>query len=72
LGSMIFFAFATWEICGLGSTGRMLHPEEALAPIPHNLLVTQSSKLMIEFVVAWGLLAASISPLGNVWFNSME
>lgn len=57
LGSVVFFAFATWEICGLGSTGRMLHPEEAIAPIPHNLLITQSSKLMIEFVIAWGLLA---------------
>ncbi len=60
LGSLVFFAFATWEICGLGSTGRMLHPEEAAAPIPHNLLVTQSSKLMIELVIAWGLLAASL------------
>ena len=58
LGGLVFFAFATWEVCGLGSTGRMLHPDEASAPIPHNLLVTQSSKLMIEFVIAWGLIAA--------------
>jgi len=60
LGSLVFFAFATWEVCGLGSTGRMLHPEEAQAPLAHNILVTQSSKLMIEFVFAWGLLAASL------------
>lgn len=60
LGSLVFFAFATWEICGLGSTGRMLHPAEAAAPIPHNLLITQSSKLMIELVFAWALLAASL------------
>lgn len=61
-GAIVFFAFATWEICGLGSTGRMLHPNQAAAPIAHNLLVTQSSKLMIEFVVAWGLLCVSVLP----------
>lgn len=70
LGSMVFFAFATWEICGLGSTGRMLHPEEAIAPIPHNLLVTQSSKLMIEFVIAWGLLAAGLGRFYHLTFIS--
>ncbi|MCA9017990.1 MAG: hypothetical protein KDA77_21885, partial [Planctomycetaceae bacterium] len=57
LAALIFFAFATWEVCGLGSTGRMLHPDEAAAPIPHNLLVTQSSKHMVEFVLTWGLLS---------------
>lgn len=70
LGSFVFFAFATWEVCGLGSTGRMLHPEEAMAPIPHNLLVTQSSKLMIEFVLAWGLLAAGIGRSGYGWLRA--
>jgi hypothetical protein len=60
LGSLMFFAFATWEVCGLGTTGRMLHPEEAQKPMAHNLLITQSSKLMVEFVIAWGLLAASL------------
>lgn len=60
LGALLFFAFATWEVCGLGSTGRMLHPEQAGQPIAHNLLVTQSSKLMIEFVVAWGLLLLAL------------
>lgn len=59
LGATVFFAFATWEVCGLGSTGRMLHPKQAGEPIAHNLLVTQSSKLMIEFVIAWVLLLLS-------------
>jgi hypothetical protein len=59
LASLAFFAAATWEVCGLGSTGRMLHPEQAARPIAHNLLVTQSSKLMFEFLFAWGLLLAS-------------
>lgn len=59
LGAVVFFALATWEICGLGSTGRMLHPEQAAEPLAHNLLVTQSSKLMIELVIAWSLLLAS-------------
>jgi len=60
LGAIVFFAFATWEVCGLGSTGRMLHPDEAASPLAHNILVTQSSKLMIEFVLAWSLMLASL------------
>lgn len=59
LGSLMFFAFATWEVCGLGTTGRMLHPAEAAEPIAHNILVTQSSKLMVEFVLAWTFMLAS-------------
>jgi len=59
LCSLAFFACATWEVCGLGSTGRMLHPDQAGRPIAHNILVTQSSKLMFEFLIAWGLLLAS-------------
>jgi hypothetical protein len=57
--SLAFFAAATWEVCGLGSTGRMLHPDQAARPMAHNILVTQSSKLMFEFLFAWGLLLAS-------------
>jgi hypothetical protein len=60
LAAIVFFAFATWEVCGLGSTGRMLHPDEAASPLAHNILVTQSSKLMIEFVLAWSLMLASL------------
>ncbi len=59
LSAFLFFALATWEVCGLGSSGRMLHPEEAAKPMSLNLLVTQSSKLMLEFVIAWSLLLAS-------------
>jgi hypothetical protein len=59
LASLAFFAAATWEVCGLGSTGRMLHPEQAARPLAHNILVTQSSKLMFEFLFAWSLMFAS-------------
>ncbi len=59
LSALAFFAVATWEVCGLGSTGRMLHPDQAARPLAHNILVTQSSKLMFEFLFAWGLLLAS-------------
>jgi len=38
--------------CGLGSTGRMLHPDEGMA-FTRALLVSQSSKLMLELVVGW-------------------
>ena len=61
LGAMAFFAFSTWEVCGLGSTGRMLHPEQSGQPLAHNILVTQSTKLMFEFVFAWGLLLLSFT-----------
>lgn len=57
--AIVFFAFATWEVCGLGSTGRILHPEQAAQPVAHNIVVTQSSKLMLEFLLAWGLLLLS-------------
>ena len=56
---VMFFAAATWEVCGLGTAGRMLHPAEASAPMAHSILITQSSKLMVEFVFAWLLLGAS-------------
>src|SRR5215475_551015 len=46
LASLAFFAAATWEVCGLGSTGRMLHPDQAASPLAQRILVTQSSKLM--------------------------
>ena len=59
LSSLAFFAAATWEVCGLGSTGRMLHPDQASRPLAHNILVTQSTKLMFEFLLAWSLLLAS-------------
>lgn len=59
LSALAFFAAATWEVCGFGSTGRMLHPDQAARPMAHNILVTQSSKLMLEFVLAWGLLLSS-------------
>lgn len=60
LASLAFFAAATWEVCGLGSTGRMLHPDEVARPLAHKILVTQSSKLMFEFLFAWSLLLASV------------
>lgn len=59
LASLGFFAAATWEVCGLGSTGRMLHPDQAARPLARNILATQSTKLMFEFLFAWSLLLAS-------------
>lgn len=60
LGSLAFFAAATWEVCGFGSAGRMLHPEQAASPLAQNILITQSTKLMFEFLFAWSLLLASV------------
>ena len=53
LAGLLFFALATWEICGLGSTGRMLHPQEVVRFGSEGLLITQSTKLMIELFLAW-------------------
>lgn len=64
VGALCFFAFATWEVCGLGTTGRMLHPEQS-TPLSQGMLVTQSTKLMIEFVLAWALFLASKIRLGS-------
>lgn len=58
--SIIFFAFATWEVCGLGTAGRMLHPEQSSSGLANSILITQSSKLMIEFVFAWTFLLCSL------------
>ncbi|HEY8517246.1 MAG TPA: hypothetical protein VIS07_17185 [Candidatus Binatia bacterium] len=43
----------------------MLHPEQAAEPIAHDILVTQSSKLMLELVLAWGLLCLSRRTAGR-------
>lgn len=49
----LFFAIATWDVCGIGSTGRMLHPEEVVRLQTGGLLVAQATKLIIELVLAW-------------------
>ena len=57
--AILFFAMATWEVCGLGSTGRILHPEEVVLDRSQTLLSTQTTKLMIAFLIAWCCVAAS-------------
>lgn len=62
--SYLCFALATWDVCGLGSVGRMLHPEEAARLGTAPLLVAQATKLTIELLLAWGfaLLASRRGP----------
>ncbi len=57
--AVLFFAMATWEVCGLGSTGRILHPEEVVLDRSQTLLNAQTTKLMIAMLIAWGCFAAS-------------
>jgi hypothetical protein len=57
--AMLFFAMATWDICGLGSTGRILHPDEVILDRSQALLNAQTTKLMIALAIAWVCLAAS-------------
>ncbi|MGE0625605.1 MAG: hypothetical protein AB7I04_19725 [Pseudomonadales bacterium] len=55
----LFFAMATWDVCGLGSTGRILHPEEVVLGRSQALLNAQTTKLMIALAIAWICFAAS-------------
>lgn len=57
--AVLFFAIATWEVCGLGSTGRILYPEEVVLDRSQLLLSTQTTKLMLAMLIAWGCLSAS-------------
>jgi hypothetical protein len=54
----VFFALASWDVCGLGTTGRILHLEAAVQAGTQGLIVTQTSKIMVEFLLAWGFTAA--------------
>lgn len=49
----VFFGLAAWDVCGFGSMGLMLDPDKAAAYGTGPLLVTQSSKVMIEFVLGF-------------------
>jgi hypothetical protein len=62
LVAMIFFGLAAWDVCGFGSMGFMLNPEKASDLGSETLLVTQSTKVMIMFVLGWGFTFLSLRP----------
>ena len=51
--AMFFFAVATWDVCGPGSSGRILDPALVVLERSQTLLATQTTKLMLAFVFAW-------------------
>lgn len=57
VASYFFFALATWDMCGLGSVGAILHPDSSVRAASHGLVVAQTTKLIVELALAWGLLA---------------
>lgn len=59
IASTFFFALATWDMCGLGSVGGILHPEGDVRQASQALLVAQTTKLIIELAIAWALLAVA-------------
>ena len=59
IASAFFFALATWDACGLGSVGGILHPDAVERIANQSLVVTQTSKLIVELAIGWGLLAAA-------------
>jgi hypothetical protein len=65
IASAFFFALATWDVCGLGSVGGILHPDSTSRAANQGLVVTQTTKLIIEFVIAWALVAIATVPLGR-------
>lgn len=57
VASYFFFALATWDMCGLGSVGGILQPDAAVRAASQPLVVAQTTKLILELTLAWGLLA---------------
>lgn len=49
----VFFALASWDICGLGTTGRILDIDTAIKAGTQGLIITQTTKIMFEFLFAW-------------------
>jgi hypothetical protein len=62
IASFFFFALATWDMCGLGSVGGILHPTENVRSASQSLVVAQTTKLIVELAFAWGLLAIAAIP----------
>lgn len=62
IASAFFFALATWDMCGLGSVGGILHPDSAARIASQALVVAQTSKLIVELALAWTLLAIAALP----------
>lgn len=60
IASYFFLAIATWDICGLGTVGGILHPTETTRLANQTLVVAQTTKLMIEMLIGWGLLGVSM------------
>lgn len=62
IASAFFFAIATWDICGLGSVGGILRPDSVERLANQDLVVAQTTKLLIELAIAWALLAVAAFP----------
>jgi hypothetical protein len=50
----IFFALISWDVCGLGTMGRILDMETAYKSGTGPMIITQMTKIMFEFIFAWG------------------
>jgi hypothetical protein len=62
IASVFFFALATWDMCGLGSVGGILHPADGVRAASQSLVVAQTTKLIVEMAFAWALLAVATFP----------
>jgi hypothetical protein len=50
----IFFALISWDVCGLGTMGRILDMETAYKSGTGPMIITQMTKIMFEFIFGWG------------------
>lgn len=62
IAAAFFFALATWDMCGLGSVGGILHPADTARMASQGLVVAQTTKLIVELAIAWGLMAVAATP----------
>ncbi|WGM39278.1 hypothetical protein [Caulobacter sp. NIBR1757] len=62
IAAAFFFALATWDICGLGSVGGILDPDGVARAASQTLVVTQTTKLIVELALAWALTAIAALP----------
>ena len=52
--SYLFFALATWNLCGaVGMPGYALYPERSLAVNAYPFIIGQVKGVMLYFVLAW-------------------
>ena len=59
--SIICYTIAAWYVCGLGSIGKILHPDEMIQLNTFDYIPALVVKIMISFVLGTLFSALSLS-----------